>query len=112
MYYPSVPPIERALQNPKTRERFREADVIFGVNRARNRATVIMHGKARLEHVTKTGRPEGLKVLRFSYDDRTSSLEYFVAACNVLRGGCDYRSTREIEEEKRQFEASLGEDGA
>lgn len=100
--------IETALADPHVRESFKDADVILGIDRGRGGHEIVMSGRSRIEHVAKLGRAEPLRVLRLSFDSRTSSLEYFVAACNVLRGGCDYKSTKDLSEEERHFRESWG----
>jgi hypothetical protein len=47
--------------------------------------------------------------MRFSYDQRTDSLEYVIAACQVLRGSCDYRSGKDEEFDKFMTDAWGGD---
>jgi hypothetical protein len=105
---PEVLPIESALEDPRVRETFQDADVILGIDRGRAGREVVMSGRTQIERVAKLGRSEPLRVLRLSFDSRTRSLELFVAACSVLRGRCDYKSSKDLAEEERHFRDSWG----
>jgi len=96
------PSIETALKDQETRQDFAGADVIFGHDRSQGPAhKTVFAGRAKLEHVVKTGKAQALDVLGFSYDQRTPSLEWFVVACMKLRGGCEYMSGEEEAERAR-----------
>ena len=54
--------------------------------------------------MSRSGSME-LGIIRFSYDARSESLEFFVAACETLRGTCDYRS----DQDDREFLDFMGQ---
>ena len=93
------PAIETALADPAERAEFAAADVIIGHDRARpGHLGTLFGGRRCFEHIVKGRIPLALTTKHYGYDSRTSSMEFFVAACNELRGGNDYRSGAEDRE--------------
>ena len=93
------PAIEVALADPVERAAFAAADVVIGHDRTRpGHLGTFFGGRRCFEHIVKVRIPLALTTKHYSYDSRTSSLEFFVAACNELRGGNDYRSGAEDDE--------------
>ncbi|MBI2825270.1 MAG: hypothetical protein HYX69_11350 [Planctomycetia bacterium] len=90
--YPAPYPID--LRDDDLRALAASAPVWIGHDTYRG-AKVIFYGRAAMEalQALPDDTDETLEGFYFCYDQRTDSLEYWCAACKVLKGGCDYEAS-------------------
>jgi hypothetical protein len=81
-----------SLENPESREMVKQADLIFGCDEAQGGSPVLFYGWELLGKISTEGGARCLKTLAFSYDSRTSQLEWLFAEIGVLKGSCDYKA--------------------
>jgi hypothetical protein len=79
------------LKVPQWRTAFETADVIFGIDVATGRETLVFH-RSELQMIEVKGMEDRLRVLRISIDGTGDELELLLAACEAYRGHHVYQS--------------------
>ena len=79
-----------SLADPKIQFWLEQADVVWGFDVAKNNQPSLMFGKQRMLQCIKEKKPFVARVMSFFFDSRTNSLEYLIAAVQVLKGSDCY----------------------
>jgi hypothetical protein len=82
-------PLRQALQDPASRAKIRDADVILGVD-VRTGDRSLFYGRSALERGVETGEALSARFMIVPLDFATDELEMLVAACVILKGSCCY----------------------
>lgn len=88
---PEIAALPRDLLDPEMRGQAESASIWRGFDVSHGGWTIFF-GRERLEQIIESGVASEESVFSFWYDQRTGSLEFWVAACEAVRGSCEYGS--------------------
>ena len=99
------------FEQEEFRETVKEADLILAVDRFDPDREAIVYGLDSLLEIQETGRARYLKQIKIhiSFSEKTTELEYVIAAMQVLKGKDDYRRARQMAKAKGLKQADTAE---